>query len=363
MADPNNTEKDDLKTMGAEGQAEVPSLSNGGSNEPAQQPKPIFPGGVSTTTANESKPEPKKLPDEFKGSSNGELIDFLERKVSEHKRLSDEDLKKIRRRQKAEGIISGISDAVRAVANMGFTSYYAPNMYDSEKSMSKRAKERFEKEKAERQAEEDKYYNYAMLKAKLMDADRDQQLKMWQLEHSLEREGVNDHWRELIEERRQNKELFDAEKRELELKYLAGKIDRDKYLTEQERLETEYMNKHNSKMPVTPKPSTGGSGGRGGHGGSTGGQSWTIVNDETGEEKSITAKSIGHAHNQVPDGWHLKNGIVVSESNSESNDGIATKTTKRTSTRSYQTGGGSASGQKKQPAEKTKKKKTNVKWK
>lgn len=62
-----------------------------------------------------SVPVSTTVPDEFRGSSNQALIDYLERKIKEHRPLSDADLAKIRRRQKAEGVISGISDAVMSV--------------------------------------------------------------------------------------------------------------------------------------------------------------------------------------------------------------------------------------------------------
>lgn len=128
------------------------------------------------------------VPDEFKGSSNQELIDYLERKIREHKPLSDADLAKIRRRQKAEGMISGISDAVMSIANLIATHNYAPNMYDPKGGMSAKAKERFEKEKADREAEDDRYFNYAITLGRLRDADKERGLQAWQMEQSLARQ-------------------------------------------------------------------------------------------------------------------------------------------------------------------------------
>lgn len=128
------------------------------------------------------------IPDEFKGSSGQELVDYLERKVREHKPLSEDDLKKIRRRQKVEGIISGISDAAQAVSNLIFTTQYAPNMYNAKESMSAKAKARFDKEKAEREAEDDRYFNYAMMLARLRDADKARGLEAWKTEQMLARQ-------------------------------------------------------------------------------------------------------------------------------------------------------------------------------
>lgn len=134
-------------------------------------------GGISQT-----------IPDVFKGSSNQELIDYLEQKIKENKPLSDADKEKIRRRQKAEGIISGISDAVMSVANLIGTHNYAPDMYNPNEGMSAKAKARFDKEKADREAEDDRYFNYAITLGRLRDADKERGLQAWQIEQTLARQ-------------------------------------------------------------------------------------------------------------------------------------------------------------------------------
>lgn len=135
-----------------------------------------------------SVPVSTTVPDEFRGSSNQALIDYLERKIKEHRPLSDADLAKIRRRQKAEGVISGISDAVMSVANLVATHHYAPNMYNPKEGMSAKAKERFDREKAEREAEDDRYFNYAITLGRLRDADKARGLQAWQIEQNLARQ-------------------------------------------------------------------------------------------------------------------------------------------------------------------------------
>lgn len=155
-----------------------------------EQPAPITPPGSSSTTVKTTTTAPisATIPDEFKGSSGQELVDYLEKKVREHKPLSEDDLKKIRRRQKAEGILSGISDAVQAVSNLVFATRYAPNMYNPKEGLSVRARERFDREKAEREAEDDRYFNYAMTLAKLRDADKARGLDAWKTEQTLARQ-------------------------------------------------------------------------------------------------------------------------------------------------------------------------------
>lgn len=128
------------------------------------------------------------IPDEFKGSSNQDVIDWLERKIKGHRPLSDDDLAKIRRRQKTEGIISGISDAAQSIANLIFTHRYAPNMYDPKEGMSAKAKARFEREEADRKAKDDEFFNYAITLGRLRDADKERGLRAWQIEQTLARQ-------------------------------------------------------------------------------------------------------------------------------------------------------------------------------
>jgi len=141
--------------------------------------------GPSTTAA---APVSTSMPAQYTASSYAELIPQLEKRMNEYKPLSEDDLKKLRRRQKAEGIISGISDAVQSVANLVFTHHYAPNMYNPKEGMSAKAKERFDKEKAQREADADKFLNYALTIGKLKDADKQRGLQAWQTEQTLARQ-------------------------------------------------------------------------------------------------------------------------------------------------------------------------------
>jgi hypothetical protein len=94
----------------------------------------------------------------------------------------------LRRKQKIEGIISGVADAAQSIANLYYTTQYAPNMYNAKESMSAKAKERFDKEKAEREAKDKEFFNYAMQIAKLKGEDADRGLQIWQTEQGLARQ-------------------------------------------------------------------------------------------------------------------------------------------------------------------------------
>lgn len=143
---------------------------------------------VTSTKVATSTPISTTIPAEYSASSYEELIPQLEKRMAEFKPLSEEELKKLRRKQKIEGIISGVSDAAQSVANLIFTHHYAPNMYNPKEGMSAKAKERFDKEKAQRDADADKYLQYALTIGKMKDADKQRGLQAWQTEQTLARQ-------------------------------------------------------------------------------------------------------------------------------------------------------------------------------
>lgn len=143
---------------------------------------------VTSTKVMTSTPISTTIPAEYSASSYEELIPQLEKRMAEFKPLSEEELKKLRRKQKIEGIISGVSDAAQSVANLIFTHHYAPNMYNPKEGMSAKAKERFDKEKAQRDADADKYLQYALTIGKMKDADKQRGLQAWQTEQTLARQ-------------------------------------------------------------------------------------------------------------------------------------------------------------------------------
>ena len=204
------------------------------------------------------------------------------RENSPYQPPTKEELEKERKKQKRESIFAAISDGIAALSNLYFTSQYAPNAYDPSKGMSATTKARFDKLKKER---EDKHRQYmeGFMRAMKLDADDARDERNWQ--HSIEREKITDRWRQEDEDRKRDKDEFDAQNRQLKLKYLQGKIDLQEYLNEQERLETDYMQKYGMKMPTTPKPSSG-------QGGGSGMEQYPAYNPTTGETINITANGL-----------------------------------------------------------------------
>lgn len=196
MIDPNNPIIDPRTTVVGEQQPAAAPAGGGGSTPPPKQPAatpaPITPAGSSssstTVKTTPTVPIATTIPEQYTASSYAELIPQLEKRMAEYKPLSEEELKKLRRRQKVEGIISGISDAAQAVSNLIFTTQYAPNMYNAKDGMSAKAKERFDKEKAQREADADKYLQYALTIGKMKDADKERGLQAWKTEQTLARQ-------------------------------------------------------------------------------------------------------------------------------------------------------------------------------
>lgn len=195
MVDPNKPIIETRSTL-LGGQAQIspkqmPPVNGSQTAGAENKTAPIEPAGNMTSTTTRSATSgaiSSTVPATYSASSYAELIPQLEKRMAEYKPLSEEELKKLRRRQKVEGIISGISDAAQAVSNLIFTTQYAPNMYNAKDGMSAKAKERFDKEKAQREADADKYLQYALTIGKMKDADKERGLQAWKTEQTLARQ-------------------------------------------------------------------------------------------------------------------------------------------------------------------------------
>lgn len=108
---------------------------------------------------------------QFNGSSYQELEEFLREQMKAVKPETEEERKKREKREKVNGIISGISDMGRALANLYFTSQYAPSAYQGE-TMSDKYQARLDKAKAQRDKDLDRYYNYALNLGKIREGNK-----------------------------------------------------------------------------------------------------------------------------------------------------------------------------------------------
>ena len=93
----------------------------------------------------------------------GDQIKALEEMAAKYKPETDEERKKRERREKSKKIIAAVSDGVAALSNLYFTSQYAPHSYNHERQSQLAATNaHIDKMKAARDADNDRYLNYAL---------------------------------------------------------------------------------------------------------------------------------------------------------------------------------------------------------
>lgn len=166
-----------------------------------------------------------------------DVIDFLEeRKAAIHLPTKDE-LEKERRRKRTEGIISAIADGASALSNLIFTTQYAPDMYRHEDSLSEKMRQRYERLKKERDADADRYLNYALTIGRLKDA---QEAK----EYQRGRDALQDQQRLSQETRAQLKADRDAAMAELKMELMAGRISQQDAAARAKEIEAEYADEY-----------------------------------------------------------------------------------------------------------------------
>ncbi len=190
--------------------------------------------------------------------------------MNPYKPETAEERAKREKREKGEKIIAAVGDGISALSNLYFTSRYAPNAYNPTQGMSVKAKDRWDKLKAEREANQQAYYN-GYLKALAMDDadDKDERNWRYRLDRDRiadERNAANDRRADAREKRADDKAAMDAQLAEVKLALQAGKLDYQGYQNEIARIKADYeprlmestINKNN--RVGTSTRSSGGSG-------------------------------------------------------------------------------------------------------
>lgn len=166
-----------------------------------------------------------------------DVIDFLEERKAAIHLPTKEELEKERRRKRTEGIISAIADGASALSNLIFTTQYAPDMYRHEDSLSEKMRQRYERLKKERDADADRYLNYALTIGRLKDA---QEAK----EYQRGRDVLQDQLRLSQETRAQLKADRDAAMAELKMELMAGRISQQDAAARAKEIEAEYADEY-----------------------------------------------------------------------------------------------------------------------
>lgn len=139
---------------------------------------------------------------------------------------SDDERKKREKRERSRRIISAVLDGLSALGNLYFTSQYAPDMYDHEKeSRLKSTNSRIDKLREERDKDRDRWLDYAMRIGQWQTArDRelrnfdDMKFKQLLLANQEERAGKEHGWKERIYGEKQKQEANRTKKSEEDAK-------------------------------------------------------------------------------------------------------------------------------------------------
>lgn len=90
---------------------------------------------------------------------------------------TEEERKRRKRRERSSKIIAGVTDGIRALSNLYFTTKYSPNAYDHRRdSAITPLQEKLEALRRERKMEGDRYYNYVM-QAGALENERDKAMQ------------------------------------------------------------------------------------------------------------------------------------------------------------------------------------------
>ncbi|MCM1356411.1 MAG: hypothetical protein NC212_08410 [Staphylococcus sp.] len=134
------------------------------------------------------------------------------------------------KKEKREAVFSAISDGISALSNLYFTTQYAPNSYDPRQGMSAKARERWDKLRAQREANQ-RAYNEGYIRAVAMDEARDKDDRNWR--HQLAREKKAD-------ERYEVKAAQDKALADLNEKLKQHQITAAEHKAEQERIKAQF---------------------------------------------------------------------------------------------------------------------------
>lgn len=272
----------------------------------------------------------------------------LLQKLNPYHAETDEERKAREKREKREGVFSAIGDGISALANLYYVGQYAPDM-TPDATMSARAKARWDKLRAEREANKRAYYE-AYMRAMQLDRAEARDERAWN--HTLEREKVADRWREAQETRADAKEKraeakADQEELMFQLRYLLqmGKLTEQGYrnaIAEVKAGKIEALT--DAQIASYNRRGTGG--GRSSGGGSQKTSVWMAV-DKGGKAHSFNASSAANAHSIAgANGWTITGAVETTETSEEKNFGGTKKKKKSVKNSRTASAGGNGSGKK-----------------
>ncbi|MDD5838680.1 MAG: hypothetical protein PUC94_01315 [Bacteroidales bacterium] len=268
-----------------------------------------------------------------------------------------EQREKREKRERSKRIIGAVSDGLRAMSNLWFTSQYAPDMYNHEKTSQLNETNRWiDKAKAERDKNRDEYFK---LQLGLGDLENERAKTLRDFEGQLEKlKGVR------------AKRAHDAVMQPILKAIAEAKRRKEKNLAdkaEQDAIAARHVanNKPESLRLDNEVKKRRAAGGTGRSGGGSGRHvdTWPAYNPDTGEEIQIKATSEANAWSQCPKGFQIRQKPTNTSVTTETKNivGDVSESTSTTTTRNPEGRTGGIKPPSNSEGKATKK--TNVKWK
>lgn len=148
----------------------------------------------------------------------------------------EEQRRKREKKEKSRRIISAVSDGLAALSNLYFTNRLAPDMYDHKRGLSAATDARIEKARAEREKNDEAYFNLALKIDQLRGAkgEKAREIAAQQLAQALAKAD---------EERKKRKEEREEELHTDKVREQTGKADKAGFDAEKSRVEAQYAPK------------------------------------------------------------------------------------------------------------------------
>lgn len=158
---------------------------------------------------------------------------------------TEEELEAERKKEKREKLFSAISDGISSLANLYFTTQYAPNMYNpNSSSASKKTRERWERLAAQRNANMKAYID-DLMKAKMYDDNYNDNERKWMRQLALDdaarkRADADEKRKDAEEKRKQAAEQREKDMAQLKKDLMNHQITQAKYKAEKDRIDAKY---------------------------------------------------------------------------------------------------------------------------
>lgn len=101
--------------------------------------------------------------------SRQDILKIIDDRIKATTPQSEEAKAKEEKRRRRAELWASVGDVVSSLSNLYYTNRYAPNMFNPDKLMSSKMRERYEKLKNERDAKEKEYLTYALKRQDLLD--------------------------------------------------------------------------------------------------------------------------------------------------------------------------------------------------